>query len=110
MGEAKQKEINNHAVSRAVTAAYKKGFEAPNIEQDMRYYDMLPWPIKKALDDAPWTISTKATYHYLRTHGVVSCMREIQDSVDQFYAAFEKETGVPRPRKPLGTGQKRKRG
>ena len=99
----------NHSVSRKVQASYSEKIEAPDLERDMYFYDLLPWSIKQALDDAPWTISTKAAYHYLRIHGPVACLREIEDSANQFYAAFEKETGIPRPKKPLGSGQKRKK-
>jgi hypothetical protein len=94
----------NHAVSQRVISGYPEKFVAPNTERDMAYYDALPFKVREALDDAPWAISTEAAFHHFRLHGLVSVLREIKESNDAFYTAFEQETGVPRPVKPLGKG------
>jgi hypothetical protein len=94
----------NHAVSEKVKAGYGAGFIAPDPSKDLSYYDALPRPVREALDEAPWGISSAAAYHHLRAHGVVSVLREIKESADAFYATFEAETGVARPTKPLGRG------
>jgi hypothetical protein len=94
----------NHGVSRRVETGYAAGFIAPNPDRDMAYYDALPREVRQALDDAPWGISAEAAYHCVRTQGVVHALREVRESVDAFFAAFEAETGVPRPVKPLGRG------
>lgn len=97
--------IGNHAISERLIASYDKaGFVAPNAERDMAYYDALPRQVREAMDEAPWAISTEAAYHCVRTHGLALALKEIRESADAFYAAFEAETGVPRPRKALGGG------
>lgn len=90
---------NHPAVS-----GYRAGFVPPDIEKDLSHYDALPWAVKAALDDAPWSISAAAAYHHIRAHGLVSVLREIKESADAFYLAFERETGIPRPIKPIGKG------
>ena len=99
----------NHAVSTRVKTGYAAGFVAPDVDRDMAYYDALPRQIREALDDAPWAISTKAAWNYFRIHGLVQTLREIRESGDAFFVAFEAETGVARPRKPIGKGMGVKR-
>lgn len=95
---------NNHPLSTRVQSSYDAGFVKPDPETDLAHYDTLPSVVREALDDAPWGISSVAAWHHLRTHGLASVLREIRESCDGFYAAFEKETGVPRPLKPIGKG------
>lgn len=102
-------QLGNHAISERIQEGYDKaGFVPPNPDRDLAFYDTLPRAVRQALDDAPWGISSEAAYHHLRTHSVVSVLREIRESADAFYVAFEKETGVPRPRKPIGKGMGKK--
>lgn len=96
--------LGNHAISDRVVSGYPEKFVAPNLERDMAYYDALPFQVRQALDDAPWSISTKAAFDHFRAHGLVSVLREIRESADAFFATFEAETGVARPRKPIGKG------
>lgn len=97
-------ETDNHAISHKVETGYAAGFVKPDRELDLAYYDVMPPTVRQALDDAPWGISAEAAFHHLRVHGVAAVLREIKESADAFYAAFERETGVPRPTKPLGRG------
>lgn len=99
---------DNHPLSSRVQSGYAAGFEKPNPDRDLAHYDTLPRPVREALDDAPWGISAAATSHHLRLHGVASVLREIRESCDAFYAAFERETGIPRPTKPIGRGMGKK--
>lgn len=100
---------SNHFISNRIEAGYSAGFIKPDPEKDLAYYDMLPRPVREALDDAPWGINAVEAFHHLRLHGVTSVLREIKESCDLFYAAFERETGVPRPLKPIGAGMGKKR-
>lgn len=95
---------DNHPLTARVKTSYAAGFIAPNPDRDLAHYDALPQSIRRALDDAPWGISAEAAYHVLRTHGLVHALREIKESADAFYTAFEAETGVAKPTKPLGKG------
>lgn len=83
----------------------RAGFAAklvpPNPSADLSSYDRLPLAVKQALDDAPLAISAVHAAHHLRAHGLISVLREIRESADEFYAAAERETGVPRPGGPL---------
>jgi hypothetical protein len=99
---------DNHAISHRVQTSYKAGFIKPNPDRDLAHYDMLPREVREALDEAPWGIDSVAAFHHLRIHGIASVLREIRESCDGFYAAFERETGIPRPVKPLGRGAGRK--
>ncbi len=99
---------DNHPLSQRVQTSYAAGFVKPDPGRDLAHYDGLPRVVREALDEAPWGISAVAACHHLRTHGLVSVLREIRESCDGFYAAFEKETGVPRPMKPIGKGMGRK--
>ena len=81
---------------------YEAGFVKPDPSRDLAAYDQLPWPVKEALDEAPLAISAVAALHHIRLFGVASVLREIRESADEFYVAAERETGVGRPRKPLG--------
>ena len=99
---------HNHPLSRKVEASYGAGFVAPDPESDLACYDAMPRAVRQALDEAPWDISAVAAYHHLRTHGLASVLREIHESATAFYAAFERETGVPRPMKPIGRGMGKK--
>lgn len=92
---------DNHLISRRVETSYRAGFVPPNPSRDLDAYDRLPQSVRQALDDAPWGIDAVAALHHLRLHGIASVLREIKESCDAFYAAFERETGVPRPHGPL---------
>lgn len=76
---------------------YSAGFVKPDPIRDLAAYDGLPRPVRRALDDAPLAISAVAAADYYKTHGTMAVMREIRESADEFYAACEKQTGVPRP-------------
>jgi hypothetical protein len=78
-------------------AGYKQGFVKPDAARDLAAVDQLPVAVKQALDDAPFAISAVAAMHHMRAHGLVSVMREIRESADEFYTAAERETGVPKP-------------
>lgn len=86
---------------------YQHGFVKPDPIRDLAAYDQLPRPLRRALDDAPAAICAVATLAHYRQHGVMSTMKEVRETHDAFYAAYETETGVARPIKPLGTGRKR---
>ena len=88
---------------------YQAGFIKPDPHRDIAAYDQLPLPVRQALDDAPLAISSVAALHHLRAHGLVSVLREIRESADDFYAACEAETKVPRPRTPLVVDKGRRR-
>lgn len=81
----------------------------PNPSGDLAAYDQLPAAVKRALDDAPLAISAVHALHHLRAHGLVSVLREIRESCDDFYDGAEKQTGVPRPTAPLVRDPGRKR-
>lgn len=91
----------------------RPGFAAklvpPNPNSDLAAYDKLPSTVKRALDDAPLAISATHALWHLQAHGLVSVLREIRESADDFYAAAEKETGVPKPTTPLVRDPGRKR-
>lgn len=91
----------------------QSGFAAklvpPNPSDDLAAYDKLPPAVKRALDDAPLAISAQHALWHLMAHGLVSVLREIRESCDIFYAAAEKETGVPRPKTTLERDPGRKR-
>lgn len=89
------------------TDGYQHGFVKPNPAKDLAAYDQLPRPLRRALDDAPAAICAVATLAHYRRHGAMSTMKEIRETADAFFAAYEAETGVTRPMKPLGTGRKR---
>lgn len=99
---------DNHAISRKIESSYGAAFIKPDPSKDLAWYDALPRVVRQALDDAPWGISAVATAHFLRTHGLAAVLKEIKASADAFYAAFEAETGVPRPTKPIGKGMGKK--
>lgn len=88
---------NNHVP----VQGYSKGFVKPDPVRDLAAVDQLPVAVKQALDDAPFAISAVAAMHHLRAHGLVSVLREIRESADDFFAAAERETGIPRPRGDL---------
>jgi hypothetical protein len=88
---------------------YQAGFIKPDPHADIAAYDRLPLVVKEALDDAPLAISSVAALHHLRAHGIVSVLREIRESADEFYDAAASETGIPRPTKPIGKGMGRKK-
>lgn len=73
----------------------------PNPDSDLAAYDKLPSAVKRELDDAPLAISATHALWHLMAHGLVSVLREIRESCDDFYAGAEKQTGVPRPTTPL---------
>lgn len=81
----------------------------PNPDGDLAAYDKLPSPVKRALDDAPLAISAKHALWHLMAHGLVSVLREIRESCDDFYAAAERQTGVQCSRTPLERMPGRKR-
>lgn len=80
---------------------YGGGFVRPDPVRDLAAYDALPRPARRALDEAPLAISASAALEYYRKHGIMALMAEIQASADEYYAACEAETGVPRPAGPL---------
>ena len=86
---------------------YAPGFVKPDPKRDLAAYDQLPGPLRRALDDCPASVCAVAALAYYKKHGVMAALREIGETADLFYALYEKETGVPRPVKPLGSGRKR---
>lgn len=96
---------DNHAAH----SGYKHGFVRPNPARDLAAYDQLPRPIRRALDDAPAAICAVATLEHYRKNGAMSTIKEIRETVDGFYAAYEIETGVPRPKKPLIVNPRRRK-
>lgn len=78
-------------------AGFAEKLVAPDPNSDLAAYDRLPAAVKRALDDAPLAVSAVHAFHHLRTNGLVSVLREIRESVDDFYAAAERETGISRP-------------
>lgn len=73
----------------------------PDRSRDLDAYDRLPAVVRQALEDAPLAICAIAALHHLRAHGLVSVLREIRESCDDFYAEAERQTGMPRPTTPL---------
>ena len=90
-------------------AGYRKGFVKPDAVRDLWAVDQLPVAVKQALDDAPFAISAVAALHHMRAHGLVSVLREIRESADDFFVAAERETGVARPVGPLVADRGRRR-
>lgn len=82
-------------------AGFAKRLVRPDPSRDLAAYDMLPAVVRQALDDAPLACCAVAALHHLRAHGLVSVLREIRESCDDFYVAAEKQTGIPRPVTPL---------
>jgi hypothetical protein len=76
---------------------YSKGFVPSNPARELAAYDELPAPARRALDAAPMAFSAVEALEVYRKEGIMALMREIKVSEDLAYAAFEAETGVPRP-------------
>ena len=96
----------SHA-NHAPVSGYQAGFVRPNPEADLAAFDQLPRSVRRALDDAPFAISAVAALEVYRGQGRLKALSEIKASAREYLASCEKETGVPRPRKPLGSGVKR---
>lgn len=100
---------DNLPVTLRVEKAYKGRFVHPERNRDLEYFDALPQQVREAIADSPWGISSEDAYHFLRTHGLVQTLREVNATADAFFVAFEADTGVPRPVKPIGRGMGVKR-
>ena len=93
----------------AAVAGYQPGFVKPDPIADLAAFDLLPRSVRRALDDAPFAISAVAALDVYRTLGRRKALSEITASARDYLEACEKQTGVPRPKKPLGVGRKRAR-
>lgn len=76
---------------------YSSGFVSSGPAADLAAFDRLPPTARRALDEAPFAISAVAAFECWKEHGYHALMREIKASVDEWLAACEKETGIPRP-------------
>lgn len=102
-------QTNPHSHNHLTRAGFAAKLVPPNPDDDLAAYDKLPPTVRRALDDAPLAISARHALWHLMAHGLVSVLREIRESADLFYAAAERETGVPRPMTPLVRDPGRKR-
>lgn len=88
---------------------YTHGFVAPNPVRDLEAYDKLPRTVRRLIDECPAAICAVHTARFYKANGLAAVRREIRATADLFYEAYAKETGVPRPTKPIGKGMGKKR-
>jgi len=80
---------------------YSGGFVSVDPVKDLAAFDRLPPSVRRALDDAPFAISAQSAFDVWKKDGWRAALREVKASGDEWLAKCERETGVPRPRKPL---------
>lgn len=97
-------EANNHTT---VVEAYEPGFQPPDLMADMEAYDALPIEVRRAIDAAPFMISTRAALERLDEKGLDYLLAEIAGDCVDYHRSCAQETGIPAPIKPLGSGRKR---
>ena len=84
-------------------------FRRDSRRADLEAYDALPRPLRVAIAEAPLLLAATHALEHYEGHGVMSTLREIEESERLFYAACERETGIPAPSVPLARNPRRRR-